>query len=79
MTKLKYQAMKFQIEVVDEMFEMKQVFSKKPSYKHRAEIAKKRQRMMLNYCMSAIADNLTASVILGEFEIWIKSIKDIEP
>jgi hypothetical protein len=79
LTKLKYQAMKYKIEVVDEAFEMRQVFLKKPSHHHRAEVARKRQRMMLNFCMSTIADELTASVILGEFKIWSKSIESIDP
>lgn len=79
LTKLKYQAMRYQIEAVDEAFEMRQVFRKKPSYRHRAEVARKRQRMMLNFCMSAIAEDLTASVIFCEFKIWSKSIESIDP
>lgn len=79
LTKLKYQAMRYQIEAVDAAFEMKQVFSKKPSYRHRAEVARKRQRMMLNFCMSAIAEDITASVIFGEFQIWSKSVENIDP
>ena len=53
---------------------MKQVFRKKPSQHHRAEVLRKRQKMMINFCMSTIADELTAAVILGEFKIWAKSI-----
>lgn len=34
---------------------------------------------MVNYCMSSIADEITAAVILGEFKIWTKSIESIEP
>jgi hypothetical protein len=58
---------------------MRQVFSKKPSHHHRAEIARKRQRMLINQCMSTIADRLTASFVLGEFKIWSKSIESIDP
>jgi hypothetical protein len=65
LAQLKYQAIKYQTEAIDEGFEMKQVFRKKPSHHHRAEIARKRQRMMLNFCMGTIADELTASVVLG--------------
>lgn len=35
MTQLKYQAMKYQIEAIDETFYMKQVFLKRPSSHHR--------------------------------------------
>jgi hypothetical protein len=36
LTLLKYQHIKYQIESIDERFEMRQVFRKRPSYKHRA-------------------------------------------
>lgn len=76
---MKYQAIKYQIEIQDGIYHMKQVFQKRPSRKHRAEIARKRQRMMVNYCMECIADEITAAVVLGEFKVWTKSIQDISP
>ena len=36
LTQLKYQAIKYQIEASDEVYHMKQVFKKTPSWKHRA-------------------------------------------
>jgi len=33
--------------------------------------------MMVDYCMSSIADEITAAVVLGEFKIWAKSIESI--
>ena len=44
---------------------MKQVFRKTPSYKHQAEVTRKRRRLMVNFCLSQIAHRLTAAVILG--------------
>lgn len=34
---------------------------------------------MMNFCMSAIADDLTASVVLGEFKTWSKTIEKDDP
>lgn len=65
LTSLKYKAIKHQFEAADEIFEMKQVFRKKPSQNHRAEVARKRQRMMINFCLSQIADHLTATFVFG--------------
>jgi hypothetical protein len=65
LTSLNYKAIKHQVEVADEAFEMRQVFRKKPSQNHRTEVARKRQRMMMNFCMGQIADQLTASFIFG--------------
>lgn len=79
LTRLKYQTIKYETEAADEAFEMRQVFRKRPSHNHRAEVVRKRQRMMQNFCMSTIADDLTASVIFGEFKLWSRSIETIAP
>ena len=34
---------------------------------------------MENFCLSIIADDITASVILGEFKFWEKSLEFVEP
>lgn len=39
---------------------------------------RKRQKMMIDFCMSTIADELTAAVVLGEFKLWVKSIDEID-
>jgi hypothetical protein len=36
LVQLKYQAIKYQIEAIDEAYEMRQIFRKKPSIHHRA-------------------------------------------
>lgn len=73
-TRLKYQALQYQVEMADEIYEMKQVFRKKPSRTHRKEIGEKRQKMIENFCIRIIADDITASVILGEFKVWSRSL-----
>ena len=34
---------------------------------------------MINFCMASIADELTASIVLGEFKFWSKSMESIDP
>jgi hypothetical protein len=78
-TKQKYLYMKFQANTRDLVFKTKQIFRKKPSKTHRKSIEKKRKLLMEEYCMTVIADDMTASIVLGSFKVWQKSIESVAP
>jgi hypothetical protein len=66
--------MEFWVKTRDLVFKTKQIFRKKPSRTHKKEIEKKRKKLMEEYCMQVIADDMTASIVLGSFKVWQKSI-----